>query len=383
MSSKIVLYGANGYTGVLATELVAKNPSYSWFKDKLVLAGRTESKIKPLAEKYGLPYRVFNLNQDKEVDEGLRGVKVVIHMAGPFIRTCEPMLLGCIRNKVHYMDITGEQDAFAIVFEKYKKEIASAGILAVPGVGFDVVPTDCLASMLKDELPGATHLELAFSMGSKNPKVRAGTASRGTTLTAFESIVSGVKPRTRIDGKMTEVGINYKSRYVTFPLNGKKYVSFIPWGDVYTAYFSTRIPNIDTYIPSHPILATLSYYLLPIGQLLLLFVPFLKNAIISLIDKFVTGPTAEERKEGYMDVWGQVRDAKTNQYVTGSVTVPEGYTFTALASLETALRVYEGRTKVKAGACTPSMAFGKDLVKGIDGVTVHEFTQWKGKPAQK
>lgn len=91
--------------------------------------------------------------------------------------------------------------------------------------------------MLKDELPSATHLELAFSMGSKNPKLRAGTASRGTTLTAFESIVSGVKPRTRIDGKMTEVGINYKSRYVTFPLNGKKYVSFIPWGDVYTAYF--------------------------------------------------------------------------------------------------------------------------------------------------
>ena len=64
---------------------------------------------------------------------------------------------------VHYLDITGE----ALVFEALSKRHADAkeaGVMLLPGAGFDVVPSDCLAAHVAAQVEGATHLTL----GSRN-----------------------------------------------------------------------------------------------------------------------------------------------------------------------------------------------------------------------
>src|SRR5690606_5088937 len=91
-----------------------------------------------------------------------QGVDLVLHCAGPFGETSRPMLKACLRAGAHYLDITGEIAVFEAVMAR-DPEIRRAGVAAIPGVGFDVVPTDGLAALLGQALPGATHLELAFA----------------------------------------------------------------------------------------------------------------------------------------------------------------------------------------------------------------------------
>ena len=109
--------------------------------------------------------------------------------------------------------------------------------MLMPGVGFDVVPTDCMAKYLKDRLPDATNLELAFaSIGGK--------FSHGTAMTMAEGLGEG--GAARVNGKITKEPLGKKGMWVDFGLK-KLFVMSIPWGDVSTAFFTTGIPNIQTY----------------------------------------------------------------------------------------------------------------------------------------
>src|SRR6516165_5861938 len=154
MAGNFLIYGANGYTGELITRYAVERGM------EPILAGRNAIKIEELAKKDHLEYRVFSLDEMSRSDAALQEVDVVLHCAGPFSHTAKPMVEACIRNKKHYTDITGE----IVVFEalaKLDKQTNEAGVMIMPGVGFDVVPTDCLSVHLKNRLPSATYLTLA------------------------------------------------------------------------------------------------------------------------------------------------------------------------------------------------------------------------------
>ncbi|KAI9221791.1 Saccharopine dehydrogenase-domain-containing protein [Blastocladiella britannica] len=365
--SKVLLYGANGFTAKLTIQEILNNPSFTDFQSRIVLAGRSAEKIEPIATAAKLPFRAFSLDDTAGADAALADVSIVIHMAGPFAYTCAPMLDACLRNQCHYLDITGEQPIFEMLFEQRAAEITAAGILAISGTGFDIVPTDCLAAMLGESLPGATHLELAFASDAMVPSV-------GTALTGLDGFASGQMVRTRIDGAMQQVRVAYKTREVQFPTVGKKYVAFIPWGDTLTAFYSTGIPNTDCYIPSTPFQAAVQYHGAPIAQWLLKCGP-VRSGLESLVRRFVKGPSAEQSATAATDVWGEVRNAATGEIVTGSVVVPEAYLFTARASLESARRILQGKVKQNAGPATPSLAFGSRFVTEIDGVVLNPFVR--------
>ncbi len=232
---RFLLYGANGYTGQL---IIRQAKDYGLTP---ILAGRSEEKIKPLAEEHNLDYKIFSLDNPNEVDAGLSNVEVVLHAAGPFMFTAQPMMEACLRNGVHYLDITGEIMVFEMA-HKYGKQAQERGIVIMPGVGFDVVPTDCMALYLKNKMPDATHLKLAFaSVG--------GGLSKGTATTMTEGLGEG--GAVRKDGKIVRVPAGYKSMTIDFW--GKSYFMMtIPWGDVSTAFYSTGIPNIETYMSIPP-----------------------------------------------------------------------------------------------------------------------------------
>lgn len=344
---KWMIYGANGYTGKLIAEQAARRGF------KPILAGRNASAIEPLAKKYKLPVRAFALDNPAAVRAGLKGVGLVLHCAGPFSATCAPMLEACLELGAHYLDITGEIDVFAHCHAQDARA-KKAGIVVLPGAGFDVVPTDCLAAQLKRELPSANSLVLAFDA--------AGGPSPGTARTGVEGLGNG--GRARIDGKLVKVPLAWKTR--TFDRDGTpRFAMTIPWGDVYTAYVSTGIPNVEVYMSVPPDSATKLRRIRWLGPVLGL-AP-VQSFLKAQVAKRVRGPSDKTRASSDGLVWGEVRDAAGNE-AKGQLRTPNGYELTVSASLGIVERLLSG-DKPAGGYYTPSLLMGADYVLSLPGVT--------------
>jgi short subunit dehydrogenase-like uncharacterized protein len=337
-----MIYGANGFTGKITAEEAARRGM------KPVLAGRHEEKIAPLAKALNLEYRIFDLKFPESTRTALEGIDLVLHCAGPFSKTSSPMVEACLAKKTHYLDITGEIEVFENIFSK-SNEAKSKGVVLLPGVGFDVVPSDCLAKKLFEALPNATDLELAFTGSSR--------LSPGTLKTMLENVDSG--GRVRAEGKIIRVGQAYKMREVSFSI-GKRSVASIPWGDVSTAYHSTGIPNIVVYAGAPRPVSFLMKALQPFQSAL--GAPPVQKFLKKQIEKHVHGPTPEEMEKNRMYLWGEVRDGK-GKVVQGRLEVEEGYRFTRDSSLEVVKRLLE--QELPGGSYTPSMAFGSSLVESV------------------
>src|SRR5262245_43200382 len=95
----------------------------------------------------GLDWRASGLDDARGLDGALAGATVVLHCAGPFASTWRAMSDACLRARAHYLDITGEIAVFEGLATR-DAEARKAGVMLLPGVGFDVVPSDCLAAHL-------------------------------------------------------------------------------------------------------------------------------------------------------------------------------------------------------------------------------------------
>ena len=330
-----MIYGANGYTGELtAREAVRRG-------ERPILAGRNPAAIEALGRELGCETRVFGLDAPR-----LDGVKAVLHCAGPFSHTSKPMVQACLAAGAHYLDITGEIAVFESVFRR-DADAKARGIALIPGVGFDVVPTDCLAAQLHAKLPDANELWLAFSS-------RSGV-SRGTLKTMLEG--AGWGGAIRKDGKIVRVPQAWDAREIPFP-SGPRTAMTIPWGDVSTAYRSTGIPNIRVYSAQPRRAVTRLRRMRP-------FMPLLRLRPIQRIAQRwaskTTGPSEEQRARSKVELWGRVTNARGDEQ-SMTMIVDEGYNFTVKSSLAAVLRVMGSAS---TGALTPSMAFGAGFVDEV------------------
>ena len=339
-----MIYGANGYTG----ELIAQRGKAMGLAP--ILAGRQLDKIRPIADRLGFEARAFPLDDPSAIDGGLDGVGLVLHCAGPFSATARPMIDGCVRARAHYLDITGEIPIYEENFRR-SAEFAAAGIVVMSGVGFDVVPTDCLAEALHRALPGATHLELAFG--------GFGKTSKGTAKTMVEGLHLG--GAVRRDGKIVPVPAAHESR--TIPFDDKPRLAMaIPWGDVSTAFHTTGIPNIIFFMAASAGMirgARLSRFIGPV-----LALPWVQRFLKRQVERRVQGPTEDERHRGRVHLWGRVTDA-SGRSVEGVGEVREGYSLTVEASLSCVKRLLEAPGSVAPGARTPASAFGPELLTSL------------------
>jgi len=349
MSRTWMIYGANGYTGRLAARVATHRGL------KPVLAGRHAGPIRSLADDLGCESRVFELHDPAVVATNLQGVAAVLHCAGPFSATSRPMLDGCLRAGTHYLDITGEIAVFEHIHSR-GREIRDAGIIAIPGVGFDVVPTDCLAAMLKRELPSATHLKLAFM-------ARDGKLSPGTAKTMVEGLPEG--GRVRENGRVVKVPPAYKVETISFTETLSARAVTIPWGDVATAYYSTGIPNIEVFLGAPD--EQIEKMKMPGILRSLLGLAPVQSLVKALIARRVKGPGDEQRARDEMYVYGEAWDEAGHQ-VAMRLRTPEGYTLTAESGVTAILKTLEGR--LAPGAYTPSMAFGVEYVLELEGTTL-------------
>jgi short subunit dehydrogenase-like uncharacterized protein len=350
-----MIYGANGYSGDLIARAAAARGMTP------ILAGRSAEKLAPLGRELGLPVRVFSLDGSvpdggsardggSALDRGLDGVGLVLHCAGPFSATSAPMLAACLRNGVHYLDITGEIDVFEHAYA-HDQAAKDAGIVVCPGVGFDVIPTDCVAATLADAMPGAVRLALGFD-------TRAGM-SPGTLKTSVEGLASG--SRIRSGGRLVGVPMGKVRRRVDFG-DGEKDAVAIPWGDVASAYRTTGIRDIAVFIPTSPKrtrgmrLANLTRPLVSLGPV--------QRMMKRRIERTVSGPSAEARARHRTYVWGEVADA-TGRTRTARIETANGYDVTVTGSL--AVVEHLMNSAPGGGAYTPSQLLGKDLVSRLPG----------------
>ena len=345
MTSAYLIYGANGYTGeLIAREAVRRG-------QRPVLAGRSAEAVRALASALGLEHRAFALDDARAVDDALKGMTAILHCAGPFIRTFRPMADACLRARVHYLDVTGEIEVFERLAAR-DAEARAAGVMLLPGVGFDVVPSDCLAAHLKRRLPSATRLVLAFHS--------VGGLSRGTATTMIENLHRG--GLIRRNGVLTPVPAAWKTRKVDFG-RGPRTVVSIPWGDVSTAYHSAGIPDIEVY-------TTATGPLLLAMRASRLLRPLLASSVVqSFLKKRVRsgapGPNPEQRARGRTVFWGEATDEAGGRAVS-RLHGPEGYTFTTLTALASVEKVLSG--SAPPGFQTAAKAYGPDFVLGVEGV---------------
>jgi short subunit dehydrogenase-like uncharacterized protein len=317
-----------------------------------ILAGRNERAVTSLAAELQLPFRVFDLDDPLAVQDGIAGSGLVLHCAGPFSKTSAPMVDACLAARAHYLDITGEIAVFEAVHAR-DEEARRADIVLMSGTGFDVVPTDCLAARLVEALPAATSLQLAFEAG--------GGPSRGTARTSLERLGQG--GCIRRDGKLVDVPLAWKTRTVPFAHGDREAVT-IPWGDVYTAFVSTGIPDIEVYLSLPPkTIARLRR--LRAVQALLRLAP-VRNFMQRQVDRRVEGPSDYQRAASQTQVWGEVRSAD-GRTVSATMTTPNGYDLTVSACL--GLAEYLLENGVEGGYYTPSLLMGAGYAETLPGVS--------------
>jgi len=348
--SDILIYGANGYSGQLVVEEAVK------LGLKPVLAGRNREKVAAIAKQYGLESKAFSLDDADKLVQELKGFKVVMHCAGPFLDTFAPMVDACIKVGADYLDLTGEMTVYEAAAAR-SDEFKKADIMVMPGVAFDIVPSDSLSVYLKNKLPDATDLRLYFNAFGNDMK-RIG---QGTNATFMRYMGRGNLIRQK--GEIVPKKAGFDGGVIDF--DGKKIrMVGMPWGDVSTAYYSTDIANIKAFmdLPSLSILTMKMSNLLPSVWQSSLVQKLLAKVVMFLPDS----PDKETRAKYSISILGEVRNEK-GETARAILEAAEAYDFTGMSAAAILKEVANG--KRKPGHQTPGKLLGPDFVLGIPGTT--------------
>ncbi len=300
MSGPLVVYGAYGYTG----ELVARRAVERGLTP--VLAGRDSEPLANLARELSCPWRAFPLSDPESLRRGIAGAGAVLHCAGPFVDTARPMAEACIDERVHYLDITGEIPVFEALLAM-GPAAQNAGVMLLPGAGFDIVPSDCLAAHLVRRLPAARSLVLAIAALDR--------ISRGTARTMLAHAGAAGAFRSAAPAKRT------------FDLGAGRVTGVaVPWADTFTAPRSTGVPDVTVYLAAN--LATRAMLAVAPAMAPLLASRTVREAVAALMTRGERGPGPEERA-GRTAIYGEALDA-SGRRVASIQRHPEGYALTAL-----------------------------------------------------
>lgn len=324
--SALLIYGATGYTGRMAVKR-AKALDLNF-----EIAGRSKQQLAILAAQLDVPYRVFDAGAVLETD--LSGISVLLNFAGPFAQTAESLMNACIKSGVDYLDITAEINVYRLA-ERLGVQAAANKVMLLPGVGWDVVPTDSLAVQVARRVENP----LAMSIALQVP----GSMSRGSAMSVSEIIGAGLLAR--VDGELV-MAPDATPRDFDF---GQGPVLCVPlsFGDLITGWHSTGIPNIAMYVH-------IAGDEFPEGDL----------------SQLPDGPTAEQRDAHRARAVVEVIDAN-GVTATSVIETVNGYSYTPLAAVEAARRVLNGERR--PGFATPATVFGDGFAESIAGTVITDF----------
>jgi short subunit dehydrogenase-like uncharacterized protein len=329
---RMLIYGATGYVGSLLVAAAAER------QIDAVVAGRSESVVE-VAAAAGMEPRVGDVD-NIVVDD----VDVVVNAAGPFAHTAASLARRCVESGVHYVDLAGEAAEFEAVHAVHDSAVA-AGVTLMPGVGFGVVPTDCLALHLKRRVPEGVSIDIGFAT--------TGGVSGGTLRT----LAAGFGDRGGVPGELL------RTRQIDFKSGSKRCIEN-PWrGDLFTTPLSTGIDAVTTWIslprPLAWSMAAAHRRGDPVRP------PLPGRVLRQIASRAPAGPSAKKLARGHAEVWAQITDPSGAVSVS-SLTTPDAYVHSIDAALESARRLAVGSPT--AGFRTPAQEFGADFVTELPDV---------------
>jgi short subunit dehydrogenase-like uncharacterized protein len=350
MKDQWILYGAYGFTGQLIAEEAVRRGLTP------ILAGRDREKLISLGEKLGLVTRVVSLTHSRELGQAIQDAAAVLHAAGPYTQTAAPMQAACLEKGCHYLDITGEVPVFENTFALHERAF-QAGTAFISGVGFDVIPSDCLAVYTARQLPEAVRLETAVAA--------VGRASAGTVKSGMEMFAHG--NLIRQNGTLVEIPFGIGQKQLAFA-DRSRTVMPASWGDLSTAYRSTGIPNITCYLA---VPRSSLRWLKRLGWLApKLFSNRLARRLLQAgAERFVQGPDEAVRSSARSHLWARVEDGRGHT-IEAWLETAEAYHFTAQAAVRCLEKVLAG--EVPSGSFSPAQAFGADFVLQIPGTILYD-----------
>jgi short subunit dehydrogenase-like uncharacterized protein len=310
-----MLYGAAGYTGRLIAQHACE------VGHRPLLAGRSEPALKTLAHRLDVPYRVLALDEPVTLSEGLFDVDLVLNAAGPFLHTAAPLAEACLNSGTHYLDISNELRVFRTLYG-LNPRAEQARITVMPGVGFGVVATNCLARSVSDSVGGAETLEVVARVASAEP-------GPGVAATRTENIPFGgwIRHAGQLEAQELGTGISALS----FP-DGDFPIMPVPTGDLEAAFQATGAPNVVAY-----------------------------SALVDLPDTAESAGAQIYRSFGWARAIGVDGTSSEAWLETG-----ESYRYTAMIAVRA---VEETLDRTLGGAFSPAAAFGSEFAFSVAGTS--------------
>ena len=272
------------------------------------------------------PTGSLSLDDPAALQAALADVDLVLNAAGPFLHTAAPLAEACLKAGVHYLDISNELQVFRALYD-LDQQAKQAGVSIIPGVGFGVVATNCLARHVSEAVGGAEHLEVASRVASAQP-------GPGAAATMQENLPYG--GWIRQDGQLAPQEFFTGVTTIGFP-DGPCEAMPVPTGDLEAAFHATGAPNVVAYAVSPPVLDSPDS---PDGEALV--------------------PSAY-RSFGWARATGHDGSRAEAWLETG-----DSYTFTPAAAIRA---VEETLGRSRRGALSPAAAFGANFAFTIQDTT--------------
>lgn len=347
----IAVYGATGFTGRLVAHELEKSGA------DFLIAGRNSEKLDRLASELETdPPRVAVTVDDREgLREMLNGCSTVIACAGPFTLHGEPVLAAAVDTGTNYLDTTGEQPFIAMAYDRYGSRAEQAGIAVIPGMGFDYVPGDMIASLTAMGIDRAETVRLAYATDFQ--------MTRGTMLSALEMIKGGdLEWR---DGRLVPADQSVDRGSFDFgsPL-GEVQMTRYPAGEHLTVPRHIDTDRVETMLSAGSIAPgalekVTPYVARPLGILMRTPVRGLTGRLVSRLPE---GPTPESRNEARFTVCCEViGDDRVHR---GRISGRDVYGITAAFIVKGAIEAAVGDID-RSGGLAPSEAFDPALF--LDG----------------
>ncbi|MGB6826727.1 MAG: saccharopine dehydrogenase NADP-binding domain-containing protein [Terracidiphilus sp.] len=346
----LVIYGATGYTGRMIVQRAVDRGL------RPVIAGRNEDAIKSMAASCGLEWKLAHVSEPDSLHRLTAGAKVLINAAGPFAATAGPLIDACIATGTHYLDITGDSATIEPTAQWHDRAVLNK-VMLMPAAGFDVVASDCLLAHVARRLPGANSLKLGFD--------KSEPMSTGSLKTILE--MSGQGVRVRRNGRLISVAPG--SLVHDFDYGRGPQPSFaVNLGDTSSAFFSTGIGNIETYMRASVQVwsaITASQYW---GWLLA--TPPWQATLKAQMKLFARDPSLLQSSAAWGTLVAEAKDS-SGQSVRSRLHTGDVYWFTALSAVAVAEKCIAGEWQ--AGFQTPSRVYGPDFVLSIDSARRIDF----------
>jgi short subunit dehydrogenase-like uncharacterized protein len=340
-----IIYGATGYSGRLIVTRALQ------LGLRPILAGRDPAELAAFGAKTGLSWRVAAVADGAALDGAFAGACVVLNAAGPFSQTADAVVEACFRGGAHYLDITGEVQVIERLVERHA-EACRRRLMLMPAVGFDVVPTDCLAAHVARRLPGARRLATAVTQ----PRF----LSAGSIKTLLDGVDVGVVRR---DGAMQPQPIGSVEQQFDFGWGPVSCLN-VSFADITTAYYTTGIPNVTTFVEAPPFV----HVVLALSRAFAwaLRAPPWQAAVQSWADVLpADSDLAHARDDVTMRVVAEAEDDQ-GRCARTRLRTPEAYALTAAAATAILARVLDG--DFEPGFQTPARVYGPDFVLSLPGV---------------